>query len=195
MRFTIIFIIFVLGLQARAGLYIEPYVGYMEGTAKESESFTVLGQTVSASGQGNEHGVVYGGKLGLSFLGLAFGADYMAGTPNNSGGQSGPTSALSDIGAFVGFTFPVFMKVSASYFFSSQVTNVSETDANSVTTYATAKGNGFKITLGFTFLPLIAINLDYISHTWNNIPMASTITALSASDSGGMLGISLPLSL
>lgn len=170
---------------AFAGIYLEPYLGYEVGTVKFSE--TVSGVTVSE--KQNEHGVLFGGRLGLSFLGLAVGADYMGGSPT-SGGSASP---LQDIGAFVGFTFPVFLKASATYILSSQLTDVGEIDASNVETKVKAKGKGMKFTLGFTFLPLVVINLEYIKHTWDDIPLVSTVTAFKLEDSAGMISLSLPL--
>ncbi len=190
MRVIIFVFLCFLGVQASADIYLEPYVGFMEGTVKADETVTLLGQSIPLSASQNEHGTLFGAKLGLSYFGLSFGGEYMGGQPV-SGGSGAP---LNDIGAFVGFTFPVFLKISAAYFFSSTLGNVSETDANNIEFTEKAKGKGYKVSLGFTFLPLIVINLDYIAHVWDNIPLEATVTAYKITDTAGMLSLSLPLS-
>lgn len=171
---------------ASASLYLEPYVGYEISTLKGTD----VANGLSGSLDYKNNGADFGGKIGYSTLGFAVGADYMAGSLTSKDQNSPPQDTTvkgSDIGAFVQFTFPVLLKVSATYFFSSKGTNSSNADL---------KGNGFKIGAGFTMFPLISINLDMISVHYNDgtSPLA-TVTSMDADRKGYMLSVSLPLNL
>lgn len=153
-KHIVLFCTLFLSLSAFAGGYIEPYVGYETGKIKVN----------AISYEEDLKGMTFGGKLGYSSLGLALGLDYMKG---NLEVQDNPVADFktTDIGAFVQYTFPVLVKASASYFFSSK-----GEDDNSTT----FKGSGYKIGAGFTGLPFVTINLDMINIHYNEVDGTST---------------------
>jgi hypothetical protein len=183
-----VFSAFFLSSQAWAGIYIEPYVGYQEGSAKANVT-TSAPAVATVSGQANVHGVGYGGKLGFSFLNTAFGVDYMGGGLS-SGGNSVSTS---DVGIFAQVDIPMFLKFSGSFFILSQETGYLQVNNSA----ETDKGTGFKVGVGLLTFPLIAINLDYISNTYtkSNPPSGYTYSSFSESSGRAMLSVSIPLDL
>lgn len=131
--------------QAQASIYVEPYLGYF------------IGKMDRGTTKYDVHGFNYGGRLGYSALGLAGGLEYQTGmlkdnaTPNN---DITPT----DIGLFVSYKLPMLLRVYAGYFFSSEA---------KVGTNNTYKGSGMKFGIGFTTLPFVILNLDYMTNTYD----------------------------
>ena len=93
--------------QAHAGFMVEPYLGYETGTSGQGSS------------EDDYTGTAFGARLGYSMVGFMFGADYMAGS-----GTVDDTPSLdvksTNLGAFIGYEFPVMFRVYASYFFDSK---------------------------------------------------------------------------
>lgn len=172
---------FFASTSAYAGVYIEPYVGYGMGSSKGD--FNIVGVGTATVDQTNK-GLVFGGKLGMSSLGLAGGLDYSqfkSKDHDKTGSNPDSDSTVTNIGVFVQYKFPILFKVSASYLFS----------AESKTDDTTSTGSGFKIGAGYTGLPFVAINVDYIStkstkiksdlYTIDNVDVKSDLTMLSVS--------------
>lgn len=154
---------------AFAGGVFEPYIGYENGKVKSSSLDEDL------------RGVVIGGKLGFSNLGLDIGVDYMKGDLQI---QSDPTTDFetTDLGGFVQYTFPVLLKVGASYFFDSK------TKFENGTKF---KGSGYKLGVGFTALPFVTINLDMININYDDV--VGGVGNPDLDRKTYMLSISLPL--
>lgn len=149
---------------AHAGLYLEPYVGYGMGSNKADYTVSSFTNSINAS---NAKATVFGGKLGMSILMFRFGADYMStsGTEeaeDKLGAKSNDTVKTTNIGAFVGVGFP-FIQLSATYFLSSKATvGIVPTNSNPSSDLSLS-GNGIKAGIGFTGIPIIAINLEMIN--------------------------------
>lgn len=170
--------------QAFAGIYLEPYFGYETGKSTGEADIQSVGilQVDTES-----KGVVFGGKLGYSMMGLAGGLDYSMfkskDTDKTGQGNDGD-SDVTDTGAFVQFTFPIMFKVSGTYIFNSK--NKSD-DSEST-------GSGIKIGAGYTGLPFIAINLDYISVKYDDTKVDNAVVNSSdVKSTSYMLSVSLPL--
>jgi hypothetical protein len=132
---------------AGADLLLEPYVGYHTGK--------LTGGSPSVSS--TQSGVTYGGRVGYeSMLGFMIGGDVMSGSWKvNSGGYFGntsPTSTPTDLGIFIGYNFPVLVRVYGEYGFSAQN---KYTNGSSIT----EKGSNIKIGVGYKFAPLVSLNL------------------------------------
>lgn len=171
-------------ISAHAGIYLEPYVGYAVGKSTGSFNVVSIGtSTIDSSSKG----AVFGGKLGYSVLGLALGVDYSrfnSKDKDNSGATADSSSVSTDMGAFVQYTLPIMFKVSATYIFKSS--NVADDDSKST-------GKGFKVGVGFTGLPFIAINLDYVSLKYNEATApGATIDSVDMKSTATMLSISVP---
>lgn len=170
-------------VSAHAGIYLEPYVGYAIGKSSGSVNATPGGQSTIDS---SSKGAVFGGKLGYSVLGLALGFDYSRFNSKDKDNTLGTesSSVSTDMGGFIQYTLPIMFKVSATYIFKSS--NVADDDSKST-------GKGFKIGVGFTGLPFVAINLDYISIKQNEASAPGfTLDSVDVKSTATMLSISVP---
>jgi hypothetical protein len=120
-KILILFTMFVFGLStsANAGLVIEPYAGYALAGKLDLASTVPL--------EGSYSGLHFGGRLGVSYLGLMAGGTYnMAMEYTNdlvdaSGATGTDKLTRSDYGAFVGFKFPILVSVWGSYYLDSKI--------------------------------------------------------------------------
>ncbi|MCY4645249.1 MAG: hypothetical protein OXB88_11585 [Bacteriovoracales bacterium] len=151
-------------------LLIEPLVGYsLSGEAKQenaaSEDFD---------------GTVFGGKIGYSFLGLSAGLRFDTGALELESGTQGTTD--SDYGAygiFVGYDLPIFLRASFTHYISS------EQDIENVGVF---EGTGTSIHLGFGFLPLVNLFVEYHDHKLER-------NGVDRDFNWYLLGLSLPLDI
>jgi hypothetical protein len=165
-----------LSATAHAGLFIEPYVGYEFGSVSELNS---------SSTSHSLSGPAYGARLGyMSMIGFGLGAEYMGTSLAVSSTNPSESASGSDIGAFVSFNFPVFLKVYATYFVSStaSVSNVSG---------GSYSGSGYKIGVGWTSLPFININFEVIGRDYGKQGGSSLTSDVKENDF--CLNISLPI--
>jgi hypothetical protein len=156
---------------AFAGIHLEPYLGYAKGDI-----------TDSAGDEFNTTGMLYGARLGYSVSMLAFGAEYQAGSMT---AETNPDEDAkpSDLGVFVAFDAPVLVRVFATYFFQAS-TKVGDTKL---------EGTGMKVGLGFTPIPLLSINLEYMTSEWDEADGQTIDPAMKGKFMG--LSVSVPLDL
>lgn len=175
---TLILPLGLLSGAAHADLLLEPYVGYMP-----------MGK-IHYTGASEEtlSGVIYGARVGYSnMLGLQLGVDYSTGALKDS---DSPTTEYtpSNLAAFVGWDFPILLRVWAGLGLSSKFEAV-----NSGQTWTIEDGAKYmKVGVGFTPLPLISLNLEYVT-TQHDLPAA--IGTGTMSSNGLVLGASLPFDL
>lgn len=144
-----IFAALIVSQSAQASLLLEPYLGYVSGEAK---------QTTTAKFTGTE----YGARVGWSsMIGLAVGGEYAAMSTTD---DSSPKNDLksSDLGVFVAYKFPIMLRAYATYFPSSEIKT-----SSSVVDGTFKSGNAMKLGVGFTGLPFININLEYITSNYS----------------------------
>lgn len=170
--------------QAHAGIYLEPYLGYAMGTSEGSIDISGFG-TVTIDDE--DTGTVIGGKVGYSMLGLAFGADYAMFDIDSEESDGEETSSdVTALGAFVQYTFPILIKVSATYILDASIESES----------SEGSGSGYKIGVGYTGLPFISINFDLISINYDELTATGlTITSADITADYKMLSVSLPFDL
>lgn len=176
MRCALLLFAFLMSSSAWAGLYLEPYGGYLVGT--DDSSYTASG--TSHGGKSNTHGLIYGGKIGFGNMLVTAGGDYLAGSLDGGG----TTTTMENIGAFVQVNLPLLLKLSASYYFSGKDKWSS----------ITGSGNGFKVGFGFRMMPFVMLNFDYLSMNYNSLS-GGGVTSGSDKISGGIASISIPISL
>jgi hypothetical protein len=171
-----ILLFIVIGSAARADIFIEPWLGYEMGTYKYP----------AGSLSGDISGTNYGARLGYKMLGLSFGAEY-SGVSLTEKPTSGSNLSVSgsDLGLFVGFNFPVLLRVYATYILSS---------TGKVDTYTSGNftGSGSRIGVGFTGLPFVVINLEAISRDYNKYA-GNSISGGDLKYTSFGLNVSLPL--
>jgi hypothetical protein len=136
---------------AKAGVLVEPFVGYGTGSWKLNSVST------------NQSGVDYGGRLGWNFDGFLIGGDYVGGSfkDNQTGNNNNITA--QDIGGFLGFEVKR-VTVRGAYNFNSQGTYAPTSGTNSVW-----KGNSFSASVGFAIVSHISLNLDFMSGTYDTL--------------------------
>lgn len=146
---SIMFCIVVTSSVARAAFLFEPYVGY-NFSGKEKMDTTVIGDTET-----DMTGLGFGARMGLSIMGLMAGLDYTVLDLEDSD-DSDNTSNITNIGAFVGYQFPLRLRLWAAYFLKSESENKEEMKA---------EGTGFKVGLGYMPIRFLSINLEMIQIT------------------------------
>lgn len=134
---------------AHADLLIEPYLGYHLGSYKSGSTTT------------DQSGVSFGARLGYQQLGFMAGLDYMTGkwtdkdTPKND-------VTPSNLGLFVGYNFPVMLRAYGVY----GIANSTKVESSGSSTKLEGSPQ-IKIGVGFTALPIVSINLEYMSATFD----------------------------
>lgn len=167
--------------QANAALLIEPVVGYSYG--KFNSELSALG--TSDKDDSTLKGLSYGGRLGYQNLGFQLGLDYLASTLD----VEGDDFKTSEFGGFVGFEFPILVRVYAGYVFSGTGTLGADTGDIDL-----EGGSGPKIGVGFTLLPFLDINLEYRRITYDTYDLPAS-TSFDADYSATMLSFSLPFTI
>lgn len=168
--------------QSQAALLIEPVLGYSFGSA----NVDVVTSGVSDSNKETTSGIGYGGRLGYQNLGFQLGLDYLSSKMSvdsndfNTGEWAG----------FVGFEFPILIRVYAGYIFSGS--------ADYETTSKDSKlsgGTGPKLGIGFTMLPFLDLNIEYRSVKYEEEKDIAVNTDLNFDYSAIMVGVSLPFTI
>lgn len=157
--------------KAQADLLLEPYLGYMSGHWKQN----------SSTSQG---GIDFGARAGWQNLGLQLGVDYMTGSMSD---KSTPTSndvTPNDFGVFVGYSFPIMLRVYGVYDFLS-------TPKYSHT--GTLEGHAVKLGVGFTPLPLVEINFEYYSGSYDKVKSSGATLAPNVDVAMYGINVSVPL--
>ena len=116
--------------------------------------------------------------MGYSIPLMAFGADYMK------------AGDLTDLGPFVEFRLPLFLKLRATYIMSS--TTEEEDEGFKFT------GSGFKAGVAFSLFAMLSINLDYITTTYDELDgkiSGFTIDDVEVKRSAVMASIGFPIDL
>ncbi len=184
MKFAQLFILvlaFLIIKPASAGLLIEPLVGFSKG---ELNTESVLGKD-----KWDFTGMSYGGRLGYQELGFQLGLDYL--NSNNSVDDNDWDSyKSSEWAGFVGFEFPVLLRVYAGYIFSA--TGEGEYQNDSIDFI---EGSGTKFGIGFTGLPFVDINLEYRNVTYGDGEISGTKVGYEQTYDAYMLSFSLPFVL
>lgn len=181
---------------AFAGFHIEPYLGY------ESGNMNVTDTTDQDTG-GKTTMMDFGVRLGyLTAVNLWFGVDAMMGTSgtfkesNASSGVPDATSTRTDIGATIGYEFPIKLRAYATYNFSSSLVVKDDDAAANENTYT--GGTSYKVGFGYRFLPFMAFNAEYYSNAptkYSNSSGSFDVSSFAKSfgETGYRLVLSFPL--
>jgi hypothetical protein len=189
-KYVILVAVVFCGHFANAGLYLEPYVGYGVGSFTGDITVTEASTSADVKLDWDASGPTFGGKVGIGLIPLlTIGADYQSLdfdlTSNNDEVENSSLKG-SSYGPFVQLSLPLF-KFSATYFLSAD----SEGDDE-------YEGKAMKVGVGFTGLPFIAINVDYLTISYDKATSgdsSQTIDKLEADVKVTILSVSLPLSI
>lgn len=155
---ALLFSFFILiGFSAHAGLMIEPYIGYNFGDFKY--------QTKGSSKEYSDTttGSVFGGRLGYKMLIPWIAFDYSTGSGTRAADSSSSNSDrdqnYTNMAGVVGADLPIIgLRVFGGYGFSTAVT-FKGVNGGKDNKY---KGTFTKAGLGYTIIPFVAINAEYI---------------------------------
>lgn len=157
---------------SNAGLVIDPYVGV--------GSYAISSDVSSIKKSGNKGFNSVGSRLGFSFTLLSAGIDYQI--------DSATSMNRKNLSAFVGFEFPILLRVWGEYMLSSTLKDDNFKD----TTIAFKEG--MSVGVGFTALPLISINFE-IEKSKYNYESLPVIGDQDVDFVSYLMSVSLPLDL
>jgi len=188
---------FLFSLNASAGILIEPYLGYaILGNGEVSISNTKYDNDYAS--------LTFGGRLGLQHLGFMMGADYSIQNFEMES-TTGSTTYNDDVkkkqfGIFVGYNFPILLRVWGTYFISSSfegddaVSSTNRYDSNDELN----DGNGFGLGVGYRPISFVSINLEYRKFeydTWEVAGVEATNMTKDQTLSEILLSVSLPFNV
>ncbi len=164
----------MISLPANAGILLEPYLGYETGTQKSSTSsdnYSVMG---------------FGARVGYTLPLVWFGLDYSTGSGKLKSSGTDYDITGTNLFADVGIAIPLLR---AWFGYGLQSTLTEKTAGGD----AKITGDIMKIGAGFTGLPFIAINVEYLMYTPKKQTYGGVESTLSGmSGTGLMLSVSAP---
>lgn len=197
--FLILFFLslFVFSGNTKAGILVEPYLGYsLAGSGDSTFGTTKYDHSYSTP--------TLGGRLGYGMLGFMAGIDYSMQTFGLES-EVGSTKfdddvSKSQLGIFVGYQLPILLRVWGTYFLSSKIEGDDSQASGTLfdSRYEFSDGGGYALGAGFTGLPFVSINLEYRTLEYDKGELSgATITnyneKLDLSEI--LLSVSLPLDL
>ncbi|MBL6989957.1 MAG: hypothetical protein ISR65_09275 [Bacteriovoracaceae bacterium] len=165
-----LFIFLTFAPVTNAGFLLEPFFGYAIGTIDTNYEVPSTTETLRYP----LNGVLFGGRVGATFLGLQAGIEYgvaSLGTELNSS-VTGSFDLLGNadssyLGVFAGYQFPMLLKIWGTYY-----TNISYTfGADGAFSGKEAVGSGYGVGIGFQPIPIpapyvsLSFNLEYRTFT------------------------------
>lgn len=176
----ILILAFLIISPAKASLLIEPVVGFNAASKLDIKD---------GSSYSGGLGLGYGGRIGYQNLGFQLGLDYLKSSIDMDDRDFKKNVDATEWAAFVGFEFPILVKVYAAYIFSAEGDSKGENGKIKF-----QDGTGVKLGVGFTLLPFLDINLDYRRGTFDKTKYDGG--NLGETDfSAYMLSLSLPFTL
>jgi hypothetical protein len=167
---------------AKAGLLIEPYLGYELGTY----SYT----SITPNENYDFSSANLGARVGYAFPIVFVAADYSvllgANLKNGPSGSSEGTATGNQLFVDVGASLPLIR-----FYGGYGLTNTLTQTTNSIDAKAEG-GTAFKLGVGTTILPIVAINLEYIHSEFDKLNGDS---AGKSKANFYMLSVSLPFNL
>lgn len=184
--FLLVFSFFIIK-PANAGLLIEPVLGY---------NFSKLDGYFDEKA----YGPSFGGRLGYQNLGFQLGLDVMKSSQNVDDNKFKDKLSTTEYAAFVGFEFPILLRVYAGYIFAGSA------DTQVMADLGLGAGSqkykvehdtitGTKIGVGFTGLPFVDINFEYRKGSLKDGKIGGYDIEDDQDYSTYMVGISLPFVL
>lgn len=158
----------VSGPLAKADLLLEPYMGYYFGKTDPGDKAT--------------KGYGLGGRVGYSSLGFQVGVDYMLGEWVVEQTGSDFEGSLNNLGIFAAYEFPILLRVFGTYFFDAEFKDT-----------AKYEGKAIRLGVGFSPVPLVDVNLEYVTSTYDELNGSSLTTDLETKMYG--ISVSIPFEL
>ncbi len=201
----------VIGFNTHAALLVEPLVGLSLNGGGDSKIKVDNGNTTNWENDYSALG--YGLRLGYeSILGIMVGAEYSAqlshgmkvknkasGTFTYDGVETNEyefDASTRNIGIFVGYSFPILLRVWGTFFFDSTLSVEADATPRAVDANGNEyDGSGRSFGVGYTGLPFISVNLEYRTFEWDEKrPRANSNYTADHEASEIFLSVSAPFS-
>jgi hypothetical protein len=180
------FIVIALMSRAEASLLLEPVVGYNAPVHVDVDNLKNF-----TSGRGGS----IGGRVGYQALGFQLGLDYLKSAIDMNSSSFKSDLKMEEWAGFVGFEFPVLLRVYAGYIFSAQGTSSFNDSTLGRQDLKLTGGTGSKLGVGFTALPFLDINFEYRRGSFDDYKLGSTKVNNKVNYSAFMVGVSLPFNI
>ena len=178
-RFFFLLLI-LLPTQGITGILVEPYLGYTSLKSSGTLKYTGIDADLEET---TIKGPIYGARLGGGLSNFAAGIDFMKGSLD----EEGDDSSMTNLGAFAMVSFLTF-RLWGTYLFSSSRTVIVD-DSN---TEGELKGTGLKAGLGWSILPYLSLNLEYMTLNYTKEDI-DEFSDLDVTEKGFLLSVSAPL--
>jgi len=175
-KLALVFICLI-STSAFCGVLIEPYVGYL--SVKNSGTVEVFGMEADLE-ETTAKGMGFGGRLGYGVGNIALGLDYMTANLDDDGDDT----KLTNIAGFATVNLAL-LRLWAGYIFSSEL----EIDSDDLE--GTIDGSGYKVGLGFSILPKVSLNFEYLMLNYDKED-SDLLTAIDQDSKGFMVSLSFP---
>lgn len=159
---------------SQAGIMFEPYIGYEMGKLKDA---------FGGSFDGTQAGLRLAYSAPLLFWGGLDAAMSLSGTMKNDSAGNSEGAKRTTVYGVVGVDFPILVRAWAGYAF------MDEVKLDQSGTYK--GGSGTKLGVGFTGLPFLSINLEYLNEKFTKFNETTLGTDLK--NDTYILSVSLPL--
>lgn len=161
---------------SNAGVLIEPYVGYESGKAS--------GNSGDSTVTGTDYGLRLAYKFPVMFwVGIDAGMGSVTSKPDD--GTASTDAKRTMLSAVAGVNFPILFRGWVSYGFSDEL-KFDSPDAK-------MKGTSMKVGLGYTIVPFVSLNFEYVTEKFTEMEFGGTTTSVDSSGSGYILSLSVPL--
>lgn len=179
---------------SHAGILLEPSVGFIiSGNVQDDE-------TGAAHDEYDYNSPTFAARIGFQMLGFMGGLEYNIASPSWDDQVTTTTVDVdfkqSNMGVFVGYNFPIMIRVWGAYYISS--TAEVDSGASKGSEY---KGSGQALGVGFTALPFVSLNLEYRMIAYDEFTNAVTAVTTKYNSQQGpnakeiILSVSLPFEL
>lgn len=158
------------GANANAGIMVEPFLAY------EMSDYSASGGT-----ERDVTGSHFGVRLAYTMLGAMVGAEYQTGSVSVEFPSGDADLDTTDIGLFVGYEFPILLRIYGTFYLSHEATPESSQDLEG--------DGGTKIGVSYMGLPFVALNFEMMSRSFDT-QGSSTIDV---ETDGFMVGLGIPL--
>lgn len=165
-------------MQAKAGVLIEPFVGYALNGSLDVDSSTY---------DEDYTGTSLGARLGYQMLGLFGGLDYRM----NSFTADDDEVTESVYGLVVGYDFPILLRVWGEYVLGGS----GEVDFDAGSSIDLNEPSGTVLGVGFTGLPFVSLNFEMANYSYAEYESSGSTTKENVNFTHYLLSVSLPLNL
>lgn len=182
------FMLFTLSF-SHAALLIEPVGGY-----NLASDFTIKDKTTNVEKKIGASGVSYGGRLGYQNFGFQVGLDYLKSNLSLDNKVHKNLDA-SEFAGFVGYRFPILLKVYAGYIFSGTADLKQNNPSLGKVTAKLTGGTGAKAGIAWTLFPFLDFNLEYRRVSYDEMKINGSKQNNDTSYDAYMFSVSIPITI